>query len=720
MMLQLIEISFPLTNPILQFSTILFIILFAPIVLNKLKIPYLIGLIIAGAIVGPHGFNLILRDSSIILYGTAGLLYIMFLAGLEVDFSDFKRNSFKGIIFGIFTFSVPMILGYYAGIYLLQMSQISAVLLASMFASHTLIAYPIISKFGITKNDAVSITIGGTIITDTLALMVLAVIIGMTKGEITENFWIELGISFVICAAVIFIGFPIIGRWFFKINNDKVSQYIFVLALVFLGAFLAELAGFEAIIGAFLTGLALNKLIPPTSALMNRIEFVGNALFIPIFLIGVGMLINYKAFIHDIEALKVGFVMTGTATLAKFIAAWFTQKTFRLNKDQRHVIFGLSNAQAAATLAVVLVGHSIILNQQEIDAAALMGNIIEPIRLLSDEVLNGTILMILITCTHASIMAQKGARNIALAEANDAGEEGDSKIEKFLFGISKHANVKELISLFAHIKAQKTEYELYALTVFESEKTDDTEKSGKKILETTEKIASEIDNKIQTHIEYNTKIDIGLIEFANTHEITSLLIGTPQKKEEQSWSKNIKNIIANSAMNIFIYNDCQPIDTIKRNIVFIPKHIENELGFPYLIMKLWNYAKNTQTKQIFIAHKNTLLFLKEIHKKHPIPADFVNLAEHENTLQDKQFIKKDDLITHFMSRESYTAYTNTMSSLPLLLSSNFPDNSFILLYPYQIAPDSTKEQSYKNVSLIESIETLDDIGSTISRVFKIK
>ncbi|WP_255352123.1 cation:proton antiporter [Cellulophaga sp. E6(2014)] len=252
------ETSLPLTDPVLKFLLILVIILFAPIILNKIKIPHLLGLIIAGAVVGPNGVNLIERDSGIILSGTAGLLYIMFLAGLEIDLVDFKKNSKKSIVFGLLTFSIPMTLGTICGIYILDFSTQTAVLLASMFASHTLIAYPLISKLGVAKNRAVNITVGGTMITDTLALLVLAVIVGMTTGEVNAQFWIRLSVSILIFGFIVLFLFPIIGRWFFKKFDDNVSQYIFVLVMVFLGAGLAELAGIEPIIGAFLTGLALN------------------------------------------------------------------------------------------------------------------------------------------------------------------------------------------------------------------------------------------------------------------------------------------------------------------------------------------------------------------------------------------------------------------------------------------------------------------------------
>ncbi|NQU46188.1 MAG: cation:proton antiporter, partial [Chlorobium sp.] len=301
----LFDISLPLRNPVLQFSLILLIILFAPLILNRLKIPSLISLIIAGAIVGPHGLNMMLRDSSIVLFGTVGLLYIMFMAGLEIDVADFRKNTRNSIFFGLYTFSIALALGIGAGTVLLGLPLLSATLIGSIFASHTLLLYPVISKLGIARDRAVTIAVGGTIITDTLALLLLAVVTGMSSGALTSAFWIRLVISLIVFGLVVLLLFPVLARWFFKRFDDSVLQYLFVLALVFMAGFLAEAAGVEALIGAFFGGLALNRLIPHTSPLMNRIRFVGNAIFIPFFLIGVGMLINISAFFRDFRTIWV-------------------------------------------------------------------------------------------------------------------------------------------------------------------------------------------------------------------------------------------------------------------------------------------------------------------------------------------------------------------------------------------------------------------------------
>ena len=516
--LNILSVTLPLTNPVLIFSVILFIILFAPLVLHRFKIPDIVGLIIAGALIGPYGLHIMDRDSSIVLFGTVGLLYIMFVAGLEIDMADFKKNSKRSLIFGLYTFFIPMILGTFAGVYLLDFSYPTSILLASMFASHTLVTYPIVSKYGITKNRAVNVTIGGTVVTCLLALLVLAVIVGMSTGELTQGFWIQLGVSTIVFAFIVLWGFPFVGRWYFKRYDDRVGQFIFVLGLVFFASFLAEAAGLEAIIGAFLAGLALNRLIPNTSALMNRIEFVGNALFIPFFLIGVGMLVNFHVFLYDLTTVWVAVIMCVVATVSKFIPAWLAQKNFRFTTSERTLIFGLSNAQAAATLAAVLVGYNVILGTTPEG---------ESIRLLNESVLNGTIVMILVTCIIASFATQKGAQEVALAEfAEDESVDNEEIEDRILIPLSNIENVEELVGLAVTIKSKKAKAVMTALNVIQADEGDSmAEKKANQLLEKATKAAAATDNELVTSLRYDEDIVNGIKNATKEHKITDIVLG---------------------------------------------------------------------------------------------------------------------------------------------------------------------------------------------------
>ncbi|NKI27993.1 cation:proton antiporter [Arenibacter sp. 6A1] len=706
--------SLPLTDPVLKFLLILVIILFAPILLNKLKIPPLLGLIIAGAVIGPNGFFLMERDSSIILSGTAGLLYIMFLAGLEIDLGDFKKNSKKSLVFGAYTFLIPMVLGTLTGIYMLQFSLPSAILLASMFASHTLIAYPLISKLGVAKNRAVNLTVGGTMITDTLALLVLAVIVGMSAGEVNTAFWVRLTVSILVFGLIVMFIFPIIGSWFFKRFDDNVAQYIFVLVMVFLGAVLAQLAGIEAIIGAFLTGLALNRLIPHTSPLMNRIDFVGNAIFIPFFLIGVGMLIDYRVFFKDWETLKVAGIMIVVATSAKFIAAWLTQKTYRLSNDERRLIFGLSNAQAAATLAAVLIGYNIIVGETA-DG--------EPIRLLSESVLNGTILMILFTCTHASFVAQKGAKNMALLEVSDTNIDDADDYENILIPISNTETTDELINLGVTIQSKKSKESLYALSIINNNTTDGAaEKNARKILNKAAVTASATDNNLHQLLRYDLNIVNGITSVVKEHKITDLILGLHIKKGiSDSFLGNLtEGILTKCNTTTLIYKPTQPFGTIKRNIILVPEKAEKEMGFAFWLVKVWNISRNSGAKLVFYATEATLKYIKEIHVKHPLECEFNQFDDWDEFLILAKDFHKDDNLIIVMSRKDKPSYQSSMEKIPGYLNKYFRDNSFILIYPKQAGVADTTPIDLMNPALTEPLEKLDEIGVTIARLFRRK
>ena len=670
-----IDFTLPLADPVLKFLLILLIILAAPLLLNKLRIPHLLGLIIAGAIIGPHGFNLVLRDSSIILSGTAGLLYIMFLAGLEIDMADFKRNSTKSLAFGMYTFLIPMILGTVVGIWVLRFNVLTSVLLASMFASHTLIAYPIISKLGISKNKAVSITVGGTMITDTLALLVLTIIVGMATGQVNDMFWIRLGVSILIFALIVLFGFPFIGRWFFKHVHDNISQYIFVLVMVFLGSFLAQVAGMEAIIGAFLSGLALNRLIPQSSPLMNRVEFVGNAIFIPFFLLGVGMLIDYRTFFTSFETIKVGLIMIIVATAAKYIAAWMTQKTFHLSTDQRSVIFGLSNAQAAATLAAVMVGYNVITGT---DANG------EPIRLLNESVLNGTILMILVTCTIASFAAQKGAHNIAAQDISDK-EENKKESEHILIPVSNEETVEELVNLSLAIKSPQNKNGLFALKVIDNHHSDEKALQSRRVLQTAVNTAAATDTRMKDLLRYDLSVSNAIASVVKEREITDLVVGLHKEKDIPAafLGHIVESVLAESSVSTFIYKPAQPISTVRRHLIIIPELAEKEIGFNQIIFRLRNVTQNTGAATVFYGSEATLNALKKLLAKKSGEASYIEFNDWDDFLIVFRDIKPDDTMWIILSRKEGLSYAPAMARIPKYLNKYFQANSFVLAYPVQ-------------------------------------
>jgi Kef-type K+ transport system membrane component KefB len=712
MLLNIADLSLPISDPILRYLIVILIVLLAPILLNKLKIPHLIGLIIAGAAIGPNGFGILERDSSIVVSGTTGLLYIMFLAGLEIDLIEFKKNKWKSVGFGLYTFCIPMIIGTLSSYYILHFDWMTSVLLGSLISSHTLLAYPIASKLGITKDKSVNITVGGTMITDTLALLVLAAIVGMTRGEAGTAFWIRLGSSILAFGLIVLLVFPVIARWFFKVVSDKISQFIFVMVMVYLGAVLAEFAGVEGIIGAFLAGLALNRLIPHTSPLMNRVEFVGNALFIPFFLISVGMLIDFSVFVKSIGTLKVAAVLTLGVIVAKWLAAWATTKTFKMSSNQLRVIFGLSVAQAAATLAAVMVGYNIVISETPEGV---------PIRLLNEDVLNGSILVILITCTLASFVTQKGGRQ--LAEETEAGKDqqdtADAEGMNILIAANTVGKTEQLVQLALNIRRHNPLDKMYALNIINKhEAPDESDNNAKKILHLATQTGASADIEIEEVIRYDTVVN-GISGEVKAKKITDLIMGYSTKPYSSDKSFQLINgILANEQITTYVYNPVQPISTIKKNIVVIPPHAERESGFYYWLSNLWTLAKNCGGGVKFFAAAELAPVFKTLNELNPISYSFSEFTRWEDLLVLGREVGPDDLLTFVLSRKGRISHNAHMDKIFSYLDKYFRQNNFLLIYPSQKKTDMQDDffAGAHNRVLDGSVD-IQELGKEIEKLF---
>lgn len=711
-----LNFDLPLTNPVIIFSLVLFIILFAPILFNKIKVPHIIGLILAGMIVGPYGLHLLSRDSSIVLFGTVGLLYIMFLAGLEIDLKEFKKNRVKILVFGLTTFALPFTFGVLASYYILGFSVMSSVLLASMFSTHTLISYPIASRYGVSKNKAVILTIGGTMITDILALLILAAIAGMSKGEVSSSFWIGLGISSLVFVGIVFFVFPIIIRWFFKRFEDSVSQYIFVLAIVFLASFLAEVAGIEAIIGAFFSGLVLNRFVPHTSPLMNRIDFVGNALFIPFFLISVGMLVDITVLVKGWGALKVAGVIVTVAVITKYLAAWITQKVFKLSTVEGNMIFGLSTSHAAATLAIILVGYNIIIGETPSG---------EPIRLLNEDVLNGTILLILVSCAISSFVVQKASRKLALQEEEGGLQEADDE-QSMLISLAYPETVVDLVDFGLMMIPKKSSIPVYALNVVSDENdAANGEAAGKKMLEVAMRRASASESTIIPLSRFDANISNGIIYTIKEQRVSDLIVGLHQNSDHGDLlGPTTQKILKRFYETVFIYKHVQPMNTLDRIIVAVTPKAELEPGFNHWYSKLIILAKEADLKIEFYARQETLLELKE--KQH-IYAGSLNIRYNEfNRWSDflifNGLLKKNDLFAIVSSRKGYISYDPIQENLPYYLTNYFSENSYILIYPKQMERGLRMEdvEYFDNGladTISETVGTVGKAGGFLKRLF---
>ena len=469
--------AFPLTEPTWIYLGVLCIVLFAPLIFNKLRMPHIIGMILAGLLIGPNGLNVLERDSSFELFGEVGLFYIMFLASLEINMQEMKQAKGGALLMGLAVFTIPIGLGLLANIFILKYDNfMTSLLLASMYASYTLISYPIVARYGLSRLRCVNFVVGGTIITDTLTLFVLAIIVGVSKGEANVWFVLLMFVKLLAVGAVIILFFPRIARYFFRNYNDSVIQYVFVMMLLFLGAGLMKLAGMEGILGAFITGLVLNRLIPHSSPLMRRIDFVGNAIFIPFFLIGVGMMIDISVLFKGGNSLIVAAVMIIAALTGKWLASFLVSKTYRMSSGERNLMFGLSTSQAAATLAAAIVGNKY--------------------GLLNEDVLNGTILLILVTCIVSSIVADRASRKLIIS-GKVLNSPAKLSSKKTLLALANPNMVDRLMDLALLVRKENSQIPLSAITVVLDEDKQRQEQASK-VLDQAANIAASVNVPLLT------------------------------------------------------------------------------------------------------------------------------------------------------------------------------------------------------------------------------
>lgn len=700
------QFQLPLQNPVLIFALILLIILLAPILFRRVKIPGIIGLIIAGVIVGPHGMNLLAKNSAIDLFSTIGLLYIMFIAGLELEISEFRRNRYHSLGFGFLTFTLPLILGFPACYYVLGYDFTASLLISSIFSTQTMVAYPIVTKFGISRNKAVAITVGGTILTDTAVLLLLAFITGSHTGDLPAGFWVRIIVGMVLLLLLMFVVVPRIAKWFFiRLEGEKSSHYVFVLSIVFLAAFAAQLAGLEPIIGAFIAGLALNRLVPQSSMLMNRIQFIGNALFIPFFLISVGMLVDLRVLNNGPRALWIALVLTVVALIGKYVAARSTQYVFGYSKAQGLLIFGLSGSHAAATMAVILVGFKA--------------------GIIDENILNGTIILILVTCLVASFATERAARRIVISEemqVKDAFTEPEHP-ESILVPVANLRNLEGLLEFARFIRDKKSTNPLRVLSVVEEGGDADS-----KLIQARNNLENLIhgntmpDERIETLVIADQNVPAGINRISRDLDIRTIILGWPMKETltDRIFGHKTDHILETSEKSILVCRRIKPLITYKRIVLFCPPLSEIEQGFEYLIRKVLLLCNELNKPIHVFANAKTREVIHSIISKTKSTAaikdsdtrkwEYFNLFLQRSSLDDILFI--------FTGRKGSVSYHPYMEHLVERVNVICTDQMVVLVYPGVNLGDDKydKYRDFSSEPLTRSMETFERIQRGLGKM----
>ena len=700
-------INFPITDPTWIFLLVLVMILFAPIVLEKLRVPHIIGMIMAGLLVGEHGFNILARDSSFELFGKVGLYYIMFLAGLEMNMNDFKENKYKAMTLGLLCFFIPITIGFITNLSILHYSVATAVLLASMYASNTQVSYPIAIKYGISGQRGVSIAVGGTAVTDTLTLLVLAVVAGVHRGDTDGSYWILLVGRVIVIGTLIILLFPRIARWFFRRYNEVVTQYIFVLALVFLAAALMELAGMEGILGAFLTGLVLNRMIPHVSPLMGHLEFVGNALFIPYFLIGVGMLINLHVLFSSLNALIVAAVMIGVALTGKWIASFLVQKIFGLKSIERRLIYGLSTAQAAATLAAVMVGYNIILPDGS--------------RLLNEDVLNGTILLILVTCIVSSLVTDHAARQIAINETQP-DEHLRRSTEKILIPVAYLDTIDYLMELALMIRSTTFEDNILALHVMTDTGTEQSEMKGRLCLDKAAKAAAGANVRLVQLSRFDVNISSGIIHTAKEQDASCLVVGMHRKMNimDSFYGKVTEGLLKSFHREVIVSKFLMPLSTIRRIVVAVPPKAEYEAGFQKWLRNVCRMGAVMGCRVHFFANEKTTGYIQSFlaTKYKQTRTNFSLLEKWDDLLLLTGYVNYDHLLVIVSARRGSISYNPLFEELPKQIGTYFNNSSLMLVFPDQIGDEVKETITFSKPLGSNDVQLYEKIGAWLYKWLK--
>jgi len=665
------QIELPVRNPVLILSLLFFIILLVPFLFRRFHIPGILGLILSGVLIGPNGLNILEKSDAINLFSTIGLLYIMFMAGLELDTNEFNKYKYKSLLFGLFTFSVPLMVGFPICFYVLKFDFQASFLVASMFSTHTLISYPIVSRWGIVSQQAVAITVGGTILTDTAVLIMLAVILKTDHNGVPSSFWLQLILSLTLFSFVMFKIIPPVSRWFFrKVESEKHSHYIFVLAVIFFAAFLSEIAGVEPIIGAFMAGLALNSLISHTSALFNRIEFIGNALFIPFFLISVGMLVDISVLFNGNHAVIIAIVLTSVALIVKWLAAWLTQLTFSYNSVHRRLIFGLSSSHAAATLAIILVGY---------DA-----------KILDENTLNATIILILITCVVSSLVTERAARELlikqGLIDQHLNRIDQQNVFEKYLLPISNQWSVNRFLELSVIFRKNVKHIPLHVLQVVPADFPENELDKDDEFTLNLKKTAAELDTPVSFHREPDFHIASGISRVANQVDAHYILLGWPQKSGliDRVFGEILDNVLDTATQHLVVCRLQLPLVAHQKLIISLPPLAFTEPGFTDCFKKWMQLSLELHLDVVIFCTQETKSYIKKLSASN---YNFKNWKFKVTDLNQNWFrsledfkTNKEDLLVLMPGRPASASFLLEQKEIPLYIEERFPENSVLLFY----------------------------------------
>ncbi|MDX2136687.1 MAG: cation:proton antiporter [Chloroflexota bacterium] len=658
-----LDIQHLLESPVGFFLLIIAIILLAPLLSERLRLPGVIGLIVGGIIVGPYGLRLLDNGEVIQLFAEIGLIYLMFSAGLEVDLAQFARVRNKAVSFGIFTFLIPLVGGTLLG-FAMGLTIPGAILLGSAVSSHTLLAFPILNRLGIVGREPVAVTVGATVFTDIAAFLVLAIISGTAQGDASVARLIVLLISLAVYAAVVIFGLPRLGKQFFARFHGGSIEFQFVLIALFGVALLAEGIGLHAVVGAFLAGLAINATLPHRSIVVGRVLFLGEALFIPIFLIHSGMITNPGAFFANGEALGVGIALTAVAYLTKYFAAWIGGRIYGYTPAEIMTMWGLSQAQAAVTLPTVIIGVELGLFPQSVFSA--------------------TMLMILATSITSPLLVERFGKKMRAPERSTPTDR-PNPFERVLVPVLDADEQEQLLTL-AGILAREKNGTLMPLHISLAASGQVIGKAhGTRVLD--DEMINQPDTECQPLHRVDTQVARGILHSALENDASMIVMGWRGKKRftESIFGTTLDEVIWNTKAPVLIGRLPHPVNAIRQVVLviasestaldFIDEMVEDSaiiakaLKVPLLILSEPGYVdlEKRWIRDLHIEHD---------HQIEPLVIDVVTAVSR---------LANEDTLVILATTGSRQRFRSSLGTLPETIASRTDSSLMILHYPVAAA-----------------------------------
>ena len=697
---------FPITDPTLIFFVVMLIILFAPIVMGKLRIPHIIGMVLAGVAVGQYGLNILVRDDSFELFGKVGLYYIMFLASLEMDIEGVRRNKGRFGVFGLLTFAVPSVMTYVACITVLHYSVLASLLLGCIMASNTLIAYPIVGRYGLQRKPSVTLSVGSSMISLLMALVSLAAIVASYGGNTGVMFWVVFVGKFVGYCVLMALLIPRLARWFLRRYSDAVMQFIFVMSMLFMSAALSEAVGLEGIFGAFVAGLILNRFIPHVSPLMNRIEFIGNALFIPYFLIGVGMLINLQLLFAGGGILGVVIMIVVFGTVGKAVAAYLASWLFRLPLSSGNMMFGLTSAHAAGAIAMLMVGMKM--------------EVAPGVPLVTDDMLNGVVIMILFTCIISTIVTERSAQQITLRDKEMPEDSTASNSEeKVLIPMKYPEYAQRLVNLAMMMRNPKNNTQFVGLNVvYDDDDMLRNQEQGQRLLERMAQYSAATDIHMQTQVRVAANIANGIRHAYKEFRATEILIGMHMHPEvsQKFWGEFHQSLFNGLNSQIIMARLTQPLTTIRRIQVAVPSRAQFEPGFYRWLERLCRLGSNLECHTEFFGREDVLPLIENyvLSRHHDMRVSYTKMAHWAEMPNLAASISPDNLFVVVTARKGTVSYKNALEFLPDEITRHFSGTNIMIIFPDQHG-DAMDEMTFAQPQHTEDQSAYETIGKWIKK-----